>query len=139
MLNCFFIARFTQVKANDKTIAAMKAQTAIEYIKSSNSSDEMNKILKSEYKHNYSDGKSSYYFTDYYDADWNKCNEEEKEYSMKIEVLNYSLNSGEMKNITVTVEKSKPYPFIDKLNGTKVSIITIASKKFFPNFMLGRR
>lgn len=138
MLNCFFIARFTQVKANDKTIAIMKAQSAFEYIKSTKNSSEMNELLKSTYANNYYDDKNnSNVFVDYYDANWKSCNDIEKEYFIKIQVSDESINSGEMNSVNITIEKSKPYPFIDKVKDKAEPIISIETKKFFPNFELG--
>lgn len=140
MLNCFFIARFTQVKANDKTIAIMKAQSALEYIKSTKNSIEMNELIKSIFADNYYDDKNNnYVFVDYYDDKWNKCSDNEKKYLIKLQVTNELINSGEMKNITVTIEKSKPYPFIDKIRDKVEPIISIKTKKFFPNFVFRRQ
>ena len=49
MLNSFAIARFTQVRANDKTLASSIIQSDLEIIKSLNSSDEMHEFLNEYY------------------------------------------------------------------------------------------
>lgn len=137
MLNCFFIARFTQIRANDKTIAVMKAQSALEYIKSSKSIDEMEEMLKNTYKNNYYDekkGKKNIYVENYND-DWNKCEEADREYFMEIDISNNVLKSGSIENISVNVKRVKPYPFID--SDKDEVVISINSKKYFPYFMTG--
>ena len=136
MLNCFFIARFTQIKANDKTMAVMKVQSALEYIKSSKSIDEMDEILKDTYKTNcyYEKGKKNIYVENY-DDDWNECEEIDREYFMEIDISDNALKSGNIENISVTVKRVKPYPFIN--SDKDEAVISINSKKYFPNFMTG--
>lgn len=140
MLNCFAIARFTQVKANDITKAGMKVQTAFEYIKSTKNSKEMNELLKSTYAYNYyDDTNKNNVYVDYYDVNWNRCSNEEKEYSMILQVSKQLIGSGEMEDITITVEKSKPYPFANKSSNKIEPISSIVTKKFFPNHTVGRK
>jgi len=134
MLNCFAIGRFTQVKANDKTQAGIKAQTIFEYIKSAENSAEMNQLLKDTFADSCNDN-NNFVYTDYYDVNWNRCNENEKEYFIIVLVSNELIQSGEMEDITITVEKLKPYPFVDK--DVKKIIFSITTKKFFPNFKIG--
>lgn len=138
MLNCFAMARYTQIKANDKTLANLKAQTIIEYIKSSENSIEMDKFIKSKFSNCFYDAdKNTDTYIDNFDANWNKCNDNEKEYSIILEVSNSDVNSGELKAIKIRVEKSKHYPFIEKDNS--FPMVSIQSKKFFPDFIIGRQ
>lgn len=138
MLNCFGMARYTQIKANDKTIAIMKAQTALEYIKSSKNSSEMDDTLKSTFSNSsYDKIYNQYIYTDYYDKSWNKCEVEEKEYFMTLIVSSKQLNTGDMKDVSVTIQKLKKYPFFKKDNN--LPIISFETKKFFPNFLIGRQ
>ena len=137
MLNCFGMARYTQVKANDKTMAIMKAQTVFEYIKASKNVNEMDEVLKSTFEISaYDKVSNKYSYTDYYDKDWNKCDEVNKEYFITLLVSSEQSNTGDMKDIEVTVEKVKKYPFFNKWNP---SIINFRTKMFFPNFLVGRQ
>ena len=138
MLNCFGMSRYTQIKANDKTIAIMKAQTVFEYIKSSKNSNEMDDILKSIFtSSSYNQNNNQHIYVDYYDKDWNKCLVEKKVYFITLEVSNVEISTGDMNDIKVTVKKVKPYPFIDKVKDS--SIISFETRKFFPKFLIGRQ
>lgn len=137
MLNCFAMARFTQIKANDKTLAAIKTQTFFEYIKSSNSSKEMDEILGnlfSEIHHVASNNDILY--VDYYDKNWNKCVKEDSLYSITIDVSDNQLDYGDMKNIKIRADRVKNYPFDNKQNNSLVFFIE--TEKFFPKFLIGR-
>nr|WP_312576772.1 hypothetical protein [Sedimentibacter sp.] len=137
ILNCFAMARVTQIKANDETLALMKTQTFFEYIKSSKSSEEMDEILGKLFDENYYvKGSNKTIYVDYYDQNWNKCNVEDSLYSISISISGYKLNSGNMKNIDIRVDRVESYPF-DKQNNK--SIFYIETKKFFPEFLNGRK
>lgn len=129
MLNCFAIARFTQIRANDKTIAGTIIQSELEIIKSFNSADEMHKFLNNSYEEK-KNNSNSYIYTKYYDENWNQSIS--KEYAVTIMITSENLKSGDLININIVSEKEKPYPFI-KNEGIK-QIYSIESKKFFPDF-----
>ncbi len=44
MLNCFAVARFTQIKANDKVTAGNIVQSDLEFIKSADDINEVNEF-----------------------------------------------------------------------------------------------
>lgn len=129
MLNCFAIARFTQIRANDKTIAGAIIQSEFEIIKSFNSTDEIHDFLKNSYESNI-DSNNNYIYTKYYDKNWSQSIN--KEYAVTIIITGGIAESGDIINIKITAEKEKPYPFIKK-EGVE-QIYTIESKKFFPDF-----
>lgn len=126
MLNCFAIARYTQFRANDKVIAGTIVQSDFEIIKSSDSVDEMDEMLEKSYTSKQI--ANNYLYTKYFDKNWN-ISESQKEYAMIIMVSGKNSNSGELKNISITIEKTKPYPFINKKGAEK--IYSIETKKFF--------
>ena len=107
MLNCFAIARFTQIRANDKAIAGAIIQSDFEIIKSLNTADEMNKFLNS-YETKESGNINTY--TKYYDENWIQGSG--KEYAITIMIDHQNSSSGELVSINISAEKSKPYPFI---------------------------
>ncbi|MGB4438966.1 MAG: hypothetical protein WBJ13_07020 [Sedimentibacter sp.] len=133
MLNCFAIARFTQIKANDKVTAGNIVQSDLEFIKSSANSNEVDKYLLNTYsvRHNY---ENNQLYIKYYDKNWNLCDDDEKEYIIGLDVSNSQVNSGEMKSLSIMAEKTEPYPFINNDEGKTVLIYSIDTKKFFPNF-----
>ena len=126
MLNCFGIARFTQIRANDKAIAGAIIQSDFEIIKSFSSTDEIYEFLNS-YETKESGVINTY--TKYYDKNWIQGSG--NEYAVTIMIDLESSNSGEMVNINIFAEKEKPYSFI-KTGGQQ--IYSIESKKFFPFF-----
>lgn len=121
MLNMFGIARYTQISANDKVRAGALIQSDIEIIKSLNSPDEMYEFLND----SYTIETDSY--VKYFDENWvSSKNREFKITAIITSDENYK--SGELKNITVSVEKTKKYPFLK--GGTQVYYVE--TKKFFP-------
>ncbi|MDD2494826.1 MAG: hypothetical protein PHE29_06490 [Tissierellia bacterium] len=131
VINCFIIARYTQIKANDKTIGIMKVQTTLEYIRSSRNIDEVNEYMIKEFQEVYYDNNI---YINYYDKNWNICDKSEKEYIIKIKLENISIKSGKLINIQASAQKIKPYPLVDK-NRDNSQITLISTNKFFPNFM----
>lgn len=129
MLNCFAIARFTQIRANDKAIAGAILQSDFEVIKSLNTADEMHEFLNNTYETtNISD--NNYIYTKYYDENWNQSTT--KEYAVTIMISDENSISGDLIKINISAKKEKPYPFIKK-EGIE-QIYSIESKKFFPAF-----
>lgn len=122
MLNCFGIARFTQVMANDKTKAGAIIQSDFEIIKSFKTIDEMHKFLKTSY--NQENTNNIYIYTKYYGGKTNK------EYLVTMIISEDKLLSGTLVNFSIKAEKESNYPFIKK--ETK-EIYNLNSKKFFPN------
>ena len=125
MLSCFGIARFTQIRANDKAAAGAIIQSDFEIIKSLKSTDEMHEFLKGSY-----DTKelgNIYTYTKYYDENWKEGGS--RNYAVTIVIDQENSRSGDLVNLSITAEKEKPYPFIKK--GSR-EIYSIESKKFFP-------
>ncbi|MBP1926238.1 hypothetical protein J2Z76_002103 [Sedimentibacter acidaminivorans] len=138
MLNCFAMARYTQIKSNDITIASLKSQTFLEYIKSSKNNNEMNEIIKKMFDEIYYDNSSSKY-VNYYDKNWNKCDDKNRIYFIELYISTSELNSGELNDIKINIGRIKKYPFIDKKNSSS-SIFVIETKKFFPiNIIRGKQ
>lgn len=136
MLTCFAYANFTQIKANDITIAGNKVQTDSEMIRASLSAEEAYDFLSKNYSLIGESEKSRQYIR-YFDKEWNPCSENENEYQMETEVIEENEDkAGSMLSIKITVQKSKPYPFIGKFDETVFSVVT---KKFYPNFGNGRQ
>ena len=67
MLNCFGIARFTQIRANDKVTAGAIIQSDFEIIKSLNSTDELYEFLNT---YGTKESGSINTYTKYYDENW---------------------------------------------------------------------
>lgn len=130
MLNCFAIARFTQIRANDKTIAGAIIQSDFEIIKSLNTTDEMYEFLDNSYERK-NIGNNNYAYTKYFGKNWNQ-NSMDKEYAVTIRISDEDMKSGNLMIINISAEKEKPYPFIKK-EGME-QIYSIESKKFFPDF-----
>lgn len=129
MLNCFALARFTQARANDKTLAGSILQSDLEIIKSLKTVDELHDYLKESYETK-EEGNNSYTYTKYYDKNWKQSGI--KEYSVTISVSGQTdeiVKSGQLIKITILAEKEEPYPFINKGQ----EIYSIESKKFFPS------
>ncbi len=135
MLNCFAMARYTQIKSNDMTLASLKSQTLLEYVRSSKNSNEMNKIIEESFDEVYYEKNNSKY-VNYYDKDWNKCNDENRIYFIKLDISSSSLSLGEMNDIKINIGRIKKYPFIDKKNFSS-SIFFVETKKFFPEKSIG--
>jgi len=133
MINCFAIARFTQIKANDKVTAGNMVQSDLEFIKSSANSNEVDKFLSNTYSVN-QDNENNQLYIKYYDKNWNLCDDGEKEYIIRLEVSNVQVNAGKMKSLSIVAEKTEPYPFINNDEGKTVLIYSIHTKKFFPDF-----
>lgn len=132
MLNCFAVARFTQIKANDKVMAGNIMQSDMELIRASKNSNEIDEFLLSAYSV-CQDNENGHLYVKYYDSNWDLCNDDEKEYSISLNVSDVQVDSGEMKSITIMAEKIEPYPFINKAEQKADTIYSIESKKFFPN------
>lgn len=136
MLTCFAYANFTQVKANDITIAGNMVQTDSEMIRASLSTEGAYEFLSKNYSLIHESSKSRQYIR-YFDKEWNPCSEDEDEYQMVTEVIEENEDmEGSMLAITITVQKSRPYPFIGKPDETVFSVVT---KKFYPIFGNGRQ
>ncbi len=129
MLNCFAIARFTQIRANDKAIAGTILQSDLEIIKSLNSVDKVREFLDNTYESK-TIGDSNCIYEKYYDENWNKGTA--KEYGVTIILNGEKTASGSLISISISAEKVKPYPFIKKEGAEK--IYSIETKKFFPAF-----
>lgn len=134
MLNCFAVARFTQIKANDKVMAGNIVQSDMELIRASANSNDIDEFLLSTYSV-YQDNENGHLYIKYYDSNWDLCDDDEKEYSISLKVSNEQVSSGEMKSISVVAKKIEPYPFFnkDKAEQNSDNIYSIESKKFFPN------
>jgi type II secretory pathway pseudopilin PulG len=125
MLNCFGIARFTQIRANDKAAAGAIIQSDIEIIKSLKNPTEMHEFLDDSYDDKSSDNPITY--TKYFDEKW--VQGRGKHYTVTISVEEENINSGVLVSISISAKKTKPYPFIKK-GGQDVYLVE--SKKFFP-------
>ncbi|MFA9424151.1 MAG: hypothetical protein ACERLG_11265 [Sedimentibacter sp.] len=131
MINCFAIARFTQIKANDIVISSNIVQSDMEFIRATKNYNEVDEFLVS----NYSLSeviKSDNLYIKYYDVNWVPCNDDKKEYKISTNVSTVQVNSGKMESIRIVAEKLRPYPFISKEKNQSYSIYSIESKKFFP-------
>jgi hypothetical protein len=124
MLNCFGIARFTQIRANDKTAAGAIIQSDFEIIKSLKSPAEMHEFLNDSYDEKISD--NPIMFTKYFDENW--VQGRGKDYTVTVTVEEENLNSGSLVSINISAQRTKPYPFIKK--GGQ-DIYSVDSKKFF--------
>lgn len=133
MLYCFAAARFTQIKANDKVEAGSIVQSNAEMIKYFGNSNDMFEYLSISYNFT-AVNETENIFINYYDKDWDLCYDKNKEYIVTVKVRDVSYPYGEMKEINIVAEKSKPYPFIDKnKKDTQNVIYEINTKKFFPS------
>ncbi|WP_326910356.1 hypothetical protein [Sedimentibacter sp. MB31-C6] len=134
ILNCFAIARYTQIKSNDKTIALMKMQTILEYINSSETDNDTQEILNELFAYtNFNEETNQYYYVVYFDSKWNRCNEEQMEYTIIMDITNKQLQSGIISHINIFTKKSDPYPFIENNNSID-SLVSISTKNFYPDF-----
>lgn len=137
MLNCFAYAKYTQVKANDKVAASWIVQSDAEMIKSSKTMDEAVMFLTKNYEKKIED-KSSDIYTNYYDKNWKICSEGEQEYAMNTLITYEDKKYGKIMDIKITVEKSSPYPFVDR-GRTTGPVFSIETGKFFPDLENGRQ
>ena len=128
MLNCFAIARYTQIRANDKAMAGAIVQSDFEIIKSFDTADEMHEFLNNSYESN-SIVNNTYVYTKYYDENWNQ-NYIDKEYAVTVIISEKNSRSGNLIKIKISAEKEKPYNFIKKEGAEQ--IYSIESKRFFP-------
>lgn len=133
MLNCFAIARFTQIKANDKVAAGNILQSCIEMIKSLENTDEMEDYLTDNFKLIKEEG-NEHIYVNYYDKGWNICEEKSEEYAITLLISDVLTDSGDMKKISISAEKAKPYPFINKKNEKDKNIYELETTKFFPDY-----
>ncbi|WP_313344857.1 hypothetical protein [Sedimentibacter sp.] len=131
-LNCFFIARFTQIKANDKVIAGNLIQSNIEIIKSLNSSDEAEDFLLHNFKLLKSENNVHTYIN-FYDKSWKLSNDVDNEYFITVNISDEFSNNGTLMDIELIAERIKPYPFLNKNNNNQ-AIYTIETNKFFPSY-----
>jgi len=136
MLKCFAAARFTQIKSNDKVAAGNILQSCIEMIKSFEDTDDMEEYLTDDFTLIKKDG-NEHIYVNYYDKDWNICGEKSEEYSVTLLISNILTDYGEMKEISIRAEKSKPYPFISNGNEKSSYIYELETTKFFPEYESG--
>lgn len=129
MLNCFALARFTQIRANDKTRAGAILQSDFEIIKSLGNLDKVREFLDNSYEAK-TIGDGSFIYEKYYDENWNEGPAEE--YGLTVVLKGEETVSGNLVSISISAEKIKPYPFI-KDKGAQ-QIYSIESKKFFPTY-----
>ena len=134
-LNCFFMARFTQVKANDKVTAGNLIQSDIETIKSLESSAEVTDFLLNNFQILKNENNVSTY-VNFYDKDWNLCEEGNNEYLVMISISDEFTANGTLTDIELVAERIKPYPFINK-NNDSPSIYAVETSKFFPGYQRG--
>ena len=130
MLNCFAIARYTQIRANDKAMAGAIVQSDFEIIKSFDTADEMHEFLNNSYESNNIDN-NNYVYTKYYDENWNQ-NNIDKEYAVTVLISDKNSKSGNLIKINISAKKEKPYRFIKKEGSEQ--IYSIETKRFFPAF-----
>jgi len=137
MVNCFAIARYTQIKSNDMTSANLKAQEVLEYIKSSKDTSEMDEIINDSFNEiNFSKDNAHTAYICYYDDKWKKCDNKDKLYSIQLDIIRRNINSGDMNDINISINRTNKYPFIDK-EGDSSLIFFVETKKFFPKTLLG--
>lgn len=129
MLNCFGIARFTQVRANDKVKAGAIIQSDFEIIKSFNTAKEMYVFLNNSYEKS-NTGSNKYAYKKYYDKNWRQSSID-KEYVVTIVISDENLKSGNLIHINISAEKENPYPFTKKEGLAQV--FSLESKKLFPD------
>lgn len=133
IVNSFAAAGFTQIKANDNVKAGYLIQSSAEMINSFDSTNDMIGYLSTSFNSK-SINKNDSIFINYYDKDWNLCNEKNKEYIVTVKIDNVPYPYGELKNINITSEKVNAYPFINKNNEKSNNVIyEISTQKFFPN------
>lgn len=133
MLNSFIIARFTQIKTNDKVEALSIVQSQAEMIKYFKSTDEMFEYLSGSFNYNET-SENKNIFVNYYDKDWNLCNKKDNEFTVTVQISDIPFIYGEIKEINIISKKTKEYPIIDKNKEDEENIIfKINTKKFFPN------
>lgn len=130
MINCFFIARFTQLKANDKVIAGNIVQSNIEIIKSFNSLNETEKFVNDNFQIIKNEANVNTYIN-FYDKGW-ELSETDNEYFITLIISKNVTENGTVNDIELKAERFKPYPFINKNNNNQ-KIYIIETKKFFPN------
>ena len=131
MLYCFGAARFTQIKANDMVESGNIIQTNAEMIKSFKTSSDMNEYLTENFKYRINTGNNDS-FINYYDKDWELCDEKNKEYIVTVKINDTIHSSGNLKEINIIAEKHKKYPFIERnKNDGQTLIYEINTKKFF--------
>ena len=94
MLNCFAIARYTQIRANDKAMAGAIVQSDFEIIKSFDTADEMHEFLNNSYESN-KIANNTYVYTKYYDENWNQ-NYINKEYAVTVIISYKNSRSGNL-------------------------------------------
>jgi len=136
MINCFAMARYTQIKSNDITLGSFKAQTFLEYVKSAKDTNEMCGIIETSFNKVYFDeNKAHSKYVVFYDKNWDKCVNEDKLFSIELDVRSNELDSGVIDNIIVNVNRINRYPFIDKGSDSSL-IFSVETKKFFPRIIM---
>lgn len=104
MLNCFGIARFTQIRANDKAAAGAIIQSDIEIIKSLKNPTEMHEFLDDSYDDKSSDNPITY--TKYFDEKW--VQGRGKDYTVTISVEEENINFGVLVSISISAKRPNP-------------------------------
>lgn len=131
ILNLFSIARYTQIKANDKVIAGSIVQSNVEIIEASENLNKMHEFMLNNYTL-VQEENSSHFYVNYYSKSWDLCSEKEKVYLITVKISDAKTKSGALETISITAERSEPYPFINKNDQKKNIVYHINTKKFFP-------
>lgn len=124
-LNCFAVARYTQIMARDKVQASAIVLSDIEIIKSLKTVEDMYEFLDTSYL----EVRDHKVYIKYFDKNWS-LNDIDREYKMTMVLSGGETGWGELKNINISIEKTSKYPFIKKDENRLV--YSIESKKFFP-------
>ncbi len=132
MLNCFFIARFTQLKANDKVIVGNIIQSNIETIKSFNNYSDAEKYLIDNFQL-FKNDQNVQIYNNFYNENWELSSEIDNEYLLTLVISEHFTDNGTLRNIELVAEKVKPYPFINKSNSNQF-IYIIETNKFYPSY-----
>ncbi len=124
MLTCFGIARYTQIRANDKAKAGAIIQSDFEIIKSLKSAEEMYEFLDSSYESK--EPGNTFSYSKYYDENWKQGND--RYYTIALVISRENCISGDLVSIRISAVKESPYPFIKK---DSREIYSIETRKFF--------
>lgn len=127
MLNCFASARYTQIRAYDKTVADMKVQTEAEYIRATKSPEELDTMLADRFGSFVPANGGSVYLT-YFDKDWQSCSESEGLYMLTLTILDDEAKIGTMKDVQISVDRTRAYPFAKDKSS---NIFEIQTKKYY--------
>lgn len=132
MLNCFGSAKFIQMKTNDKVEAGNKVQSIAEMIKSFDTGAEADKYMAENFKFLKTDGTEKVY-VNYYDTNWNICediNKEYNEFSIEVRMSDVSSGFAQLREFVISSEKINPYPFVSK-SKEACKLYEIETKRFF--------